>query len=201
MKKMYLILAATMMMAVVTGATAQDVIVMNDAEETRVNDMIYTMCNSVASVDGTLEEETAKPVIAPSIVEYGNFRQQVSVQRYTGTIRDYPDLYKWYRSGKSMTTAGKTLLITGGALMAGGLAVTFAAVEEDDDELVSAGAGVLLLGTVAFTVGIPLTIVGSIQRGRASKAYRRAIAETQPQATPHLQLNVYGNGVGLAFAF
>ncbi|MDR0844216.1 MAG: hypothetical protein LBN71_03270 [Tannerella sp.] len=74
-------------------------------------------------------------------------------------------------------------------------------IEEDDDETGVAATGVMLLGTAAFTVGIPLTIVGSIRRGQVSRAYRRAISETQVQQTPHLQLNVYGNGVGLAYAF
>jgi hypothetical protein len=203
MKRVIILMCTGCLTLLASACFAQDAIVMNDAEEIRISDSIYAACNSVADVASFFEEETADPVTIPSAVAYGSFLQQVGQQSVgtTGTIRDYPDLYRQYRSGKRKATIGTALLITGGVFMVGGVAAAFAAVDEENDELGAAGAGVLLLGTAAVSVGIPFMIVGNIRKGKASRAYRRAISETQPQETPHLQLNLYGNGAGLSFVF
>jgi hypothetical protein len=113
-------------------------------------------------------------------------------------MKNRPDLYRQYGSGNRQARLGGIFMIVGGVMAGGGL---IGMVASEDSESYDICAGFFITGDVILTVGIPITIVGSVKRGRALRAYQNSVyGETKP-AAPHLQLNLHGNGLGLAYVF
>jgi tetratricopeptide (TPR) repeat protein len=103
-----------------------------------------------------------------------------------------PDLYRQYRSGKKRENAGLVLALLGtGAALTG-----FIALSEED-----AGIAIGSAGSACWLVGSIVGFSGSIKQGRTLQAYQNRVHGEARSDTPHFQLNLHGNGLGLAFVF
>jgi len=111
-----------------------------------------------------------------------------------------PALYSQYRSGKKMQTTGWILLGTGAAATFFGV-VLLADADPVDDELYLYGTTALTIAGIAcLATSVPMLIIGGGKKSRAVGNFNRQFQLTQ-HATPHFQMNVYPNRVGLAYVF
>jgi hypothetical protein len=120
---------------------------------------------------------------------------------------DAPDLYRSYRSGKTLSGLGMGFTIGGLAMMVIGVATADTDTQSSGTQttvyLSGDGAAVFGLGLVFTLVGTPIWIVGSAKKRNAKNAYFREFGElnlpTLP--SPYLKLNSTSNGMGLAYVF
>jgi hypothetical protein len=144
---------------------------------------------------------TSTPVTTPAATQNTRTTQPYMQPEniLTQMRRDNPILYQQYQSAGRTRRTGSFLLISGGIVMAGGL---IAVGSGEVDNVIGLGAAATVVGGICMTAGIPITIIGSARKGRALQTYERSIyGEVQPDALPRFQLNLHGNGLGLAYVF
>ncbi|MDR1330707.1 MAG: hypothetical protein LBK07_01225 [Tannerella sp.] len=105
------------------------------------------------------------------------------------------ELHRQYLHAAKHSKRGLIVLISGAALIGVG-AAAYASRDTSDDALSVAGSISLIAGAGCVGYGVPTFIIGSIRKGTL-REYRN-VAEAN---TPRLQLNLYGNRVGLAYVF
>ena len=96
----------------------------------------------------------------------------------------HPDLYSKYKGGRTLSNIGWFFAICGP------LVLTF-----DKDIITGVTFAVAGVG-----IGVPCIISGNKAKNRALDEYLRQFNAINP-ATPHFQINVYPNRVGLAYVF
>jgi hypothetical protein len=205
---------------------AQDVIVTRDAKKisakiTEVNPddvkyrnfdnpdgPTYTLLKSqIASIlyqNGTVETfeaEAGTPATQPSATPSAatqpaavNFNQQQQAGRQPrSSIRDYPVHYAEYSRGKLQRRRGVLAIIAGVIVVAAG------GIDPDND------GGVFEIcigaGAVCTATGITAIVIGGNKKRRAVNNYLREAAGLPAGNTSYLQLNLHGNGLGLAYVF
>ena len=122
--------------------------------------------------------------------------------------RDDPILFRQYRSGVSKTAHGWAFIGTGLVLNGIGIGVIVDGTNKgygyytyDDTDQIVAGYITTLVGDVFLTIGIPTAIVGKVRRVRALNAYEQKIYYGETKRDTHFKINLYGNGLGLAYVF
>ncbi|MDR2120897.1 MAG: hypothetical protein LBP64_08525 [Tannerella sp.] len=206
---------------------AQDVIVTRDAKKinakvTEVNlDNIryrnfdnpdgptYTLPKSqILSIlyqNGTVEtfDDAGKQAAQPDVVQptpaVVNRRQPQTAQPLSNSIRDYPVYYAEYSRGRSLQTRGIILLISGGVMVGSGTALVLSA--GGDDDATGVGGTAIIVGGACVIASVPVMITGGNKKRRAMHSYLQEVSELPAKRAPHLQLNVHGNGLGLAYVF
>jgi len=118
--------------------------------------------------------------------------------------RDNPELYLQYQSAQKQAKTGRIQTIAGGVLVATGAGLMIESVVRfgkslEIDPLFIIGAPLLITGDVMLAIGIPKTVRGGIRKRRALNTYKRNLYSTQPAS--QFQLNIHGNGLGLAYVF
>ena len=159
----------------------------------------------VAPVAATTE---ALPPVTPAATTSAPVvRNQQTVQpRLTGKDllvnmeKEDPTLYRQYQSGQKQAKLGSLLLISGGALTIGGVIATYALVDVNYT-LATVGYAATVVGGLGMTAGVPFTIIGNIKKGRAVRQYTGNLHGEAKQNAPQFQLNLHGNGLGLAYVF
>ena len=124
-----------------------------------------------------------------------------------------PLIYSKYQSGEKMRTAGMILSGLGGAMSLSGFIMRCAndyyephiygvpTRKTNDNSLKRAwGMRLMVAGGVCIVTGVPLWIVGSSKKNRAVSDFNKQNYLLQ-QPTPHFQLNMHPNGIGLAYVF
>lgn len=204
---------------------AQDVIVTKDARkisakvtEVNVNDIkyknfdnmdgpTYTLLKSdIASIlyqNGQVEtfetQSTQTQATLPTPVQS---QSQVTIQpnQLTGgnilsrMQKDDPILYQQYIKGRRQARMGTFLMIIGGGMTGLGIGGIVSG-----DEAVEIGAVFAVAGGLCLSAGIPIRIIGGTKKNNALNTYRRKYTSTQ--STPYFQINLHGNGMGLAYVF
>jgi hypothetical protein len=56
-------------------------------------------------------------------------------------------------------------------------------------------------GTTCVVAGIPIMIIGGSKKRNAMNSYLQQVSESPVKNAPYLQLNLHGNGMGLACVF
>ena len=202
---------------------AQDVIITKDSKkinakvtEVNVSDIkykkfdnldgpIYTILKSnIVSIlyqNGQVEafESTSQSSQARSSSPIQTSQGTANIQNFSfsNMQKDDPMLYRQYSTGRKQSAFGSFMLIFGGAMCIGGVA---AIAFGEEDEVVGAGLAFSVAGGICATAGIPLVIIGGTKKNNALNEYRRKY-NTTAQNNPHFQLNMYGNGLGLAYKF
>ena len=107
--------------------------------------------------------------------------------------KEDPTLYQRYHSGHKTSVVGRGLLFSGVGLAAiGGV---MALTGNPDAAIVFTDVGV-----VSVVASIPVMIIGSSKKRKAINIiYHRKYIATQ--ITPHFQLNLHSNSMGLAYVF
>ena len=136
---------------------------------------------------------TSTPVPTPTQTTAPMQSQRFSLSNMQ---KDDPILYQQYLSGRKQSGFGSVLLVAGGVMSIGGVV---AVATGEVDNVVSIGTAAVVTGGVCVTAGIPLVIIGGTKKNNALNAYRRKYTSTQ--TVPHFQLNMQGNGLGLAYVF
>ena len=93
-------------------------------------------------------------------------------------------------------TIDMTLVVSGGIMSVVGVVVL--SVQDIRDDVIM-GTAFSVAGGLCLGGGIPLMIVGGTKKNNALNMYRRQYTSTQ--TTPYFQLNLHGNGMGLAYVF
>jgi len=223
--KVRVLIVVGWLISLTSACFAQDVIVTKDARkinakvtEVNVNDIKYKNFDNLDGPTYTL----LKSDIASIVYQNGQVETfeptnaqtqavtQTPVQRppqgtlqplTSGNIlsrmqKDDPILYQQYMRGRKQAGNGIILVIVGGVLTVGGaVAVTTAEV----DNVFSIGLAASVCGGIMLTGGIPLMIIGGTKKNNALNTYRQKY--TSDLTTPHFQLNLHGNGLGLAYVF
>ncbi|MDR3267450.1 MAG: hypothetical protein LBT83_00050 [Tannerella sp.] len=119
--------------------------------------------------------------------------------RNTGNIvdrmqKENPTLYLQYRNANKQCKMGRVFLISGGVLAVVGLAALSNSGVADDAAGTVGTIGVIV-GTACVAVGLPNTIIGGSRKRRALRTFNRE------KSTSHFQINLNGNGIGLACMF
>ena len=112
-------------------------------------------------------------------------------------------LYQRYSSGMSMRSGAVTLILFG-ILGTGGGIVTLVndakEAEKNNEDLLWRGPIITIAGLVFVSAGIPISIVGKAKKNNALKNYCQQSYSLQA-TSPHFQMNVYPNRVGIAYVF
>ena len=218
------LLLALCIIAISCTCFAQDIIVTKDAKrinakvtEVNVDNVryknfdnqdgpVYTLLKSeIASIvyqNGqvdTFASESSKPVVPNQTPRQTTANNRTQIESSGNLLTDMqtysPALYSQYKSGKKSQTIGWILLGGGTGMVIGGIAC-FA----DEFPLEALGATFLLVGTSCLVTSVPMLIIGGSKKSRAVGAFGRQYQLTQ-SVTPHFQMNVYTNRVGLAYVF
>jgi hypothetical protein len=204
---------------------AQDVIVTKDSRkinakvtEVNVDDIkyknfdnqegpTYTLPKSeIASIlyqDGKVEtfkteSATAQAAVSSSVQTPKSTRTYYSKRELAFRLeKEDPILFQQYKSGKRTAAIGRGLFWGGmGVAAIGGIWLASIGHNYEDEE-----TGVILIagGSVSMLTGIPVMIIGGAKKRRALNLYHRR--NLLNETTPHFQLNMHGNGLGLAYVF
>jgi hypothetical protein len=103
------------------------------------------------------------------------------------------NLYLKYRSGRKMAGWGTPLAIVGVTGSATG-----AFLGEYDETL---SVSMVIIGSAFTATGIWLVVAGKRKKNDALREYHKNYTETPVKDAPRFQLNMHGNGVGLAYVF
>ncbi|GHT79291.1 hypothetical protein FACS189464_4000 [Bacteroidia bacterium] len=122
---------------------------------------------------------------------------------------NHPDLFKSFYRGHRRIHGGRFLAIVGGlATLAGGGLLIYDGLQDDipkEPDIRVAGTASLVAGQVLLGGGIAIIITGSNQKRKAKNAYMQRYGYINTDYNQSFQsclkLNVYGNGVGLAYVF
>ena len=104
-----------------------------------------------------------------------------------------PTLYRRYQSGKRLVVVGGGLLVAGGVML-GISALSYRSGEPSDFTFIFEWGGL-----ICVPASIPVMIIGGSRKRKTVNIYHRKYIATQ--TVPHFQLNMHGNGVGLAYMF
>jgi hypothetical protein len=217
MRKKKLFLIVCCLSAMMSACFAQDVIVTRDSKkinakvtEVNITDIkyknfdnpdgpTYTLLKSdIASIlyqNGSVETFEAEKPAPESPVATSLIQTNQQVKR--GNLSDNFILYQKYRSGRKQTTIGLIVALTGVAIGGG---ITAVGIENgyDVEEYLPAA---MLVGGACIATGVPLMIIGNTKKRSALREYERTLSETPVKDAPRFQLNMHGNGVGLAYVF
>ena len=99
-----------------------------------------------------------------------------------------------------MSRGGKTALVVGSAcIIFGG---TMMLVLNERHLGYQVGCSTLIIGGVVFIVGIPAGIIGGATKRSVQNAFsEKYLGTTQPKGKGQFQLQLSGNGIGLAHVF
>jgi hypothetical protein len=111
------------------------------------------------------------------------------------TIRDYPVYYEQYRRGRSTQTMGIVSLVSGVIVGGVGCSLILGGFESDY------WTYPVLVGGAFIVASVPIMIIGGSKKRSAMNEYLRNVSEAPTQNAPHFQLNLHGNGLGLAYVF
>jgi hypothetical protein len=126
-----------------------------------------------------------------------------------GMQEDQPELYRQYMRSQRQAKWGFGLLIGGGVCLVGGYVGVVLSTyktylnifnnKNEEDEGFTVSGLFMVAGVACIATGTPLLVVGSVNKGRASRAYKRTLAGQTPNA--HFQINAHRDGLGLAYVF
>jgi hypothetical protein len=154
-----------------------------------------------ATIETEPSFDTAVPAFARIIPMITSGEMQYQRVNPVEVMRiNYPALYAQYSSGRRLQTGGAILTGLGGGAILLGFVIMNAGVAEDDDEIIGGGAVLTTAGVVSLGVGIPLLAVGGGKKRRAIREFNRQHYATQ-SSSPHFQLKVHPDRVGLAYVF
>lgn len=111
--------------------------------------------------------------------------------------------YKLFKKGKVQKQVGTAFLATGSAVTAAGLACLIflpSTCSCSYDAVYTAGVVGVLAGPAFLATGIPLFCVGKLNKRQSYEAYNESFNPKTADA-PELNLNFYGNSLGLALRF
>ena len=111
--------------------------------------------------------------------------------------------YKLFKKGKVQKQIGTAFIVTGCTATAAGIACLFSlpnACSCSYDAVYTAGVVGVLAGPVFLATGIPLFCVGKLNKRQSYEAYNESFNPKTADA-PELNLNFYGNSLGLALRF
>jgi hypothetical protein len=111
--------------------------------------------------------------------------------------------YKLFKKGKVQKQIGTAFIATGSAVTAAGIACLFFLPDICScsyDAVHTAGVVGVLAGPAFLATGIPLFCVGKVNKRQSYEAYNEAFNPKTADA-PELNLNFYGNSLGLALRF
>ena len=136
-----------------------------------------------------------------------NFNVQLSKEELRQEMAlNAPQLYKKYKTGRTLSGIGMGLTL-------GGVAAVIAGIASGDNETVKeggrttiylsgSGAAFASIGTACILAGIPLWIIGGTKKRKAQNRYIRDFSyEVAAKPLPYIQLNAVRNGIGLAYVF
>ena len=107
-------------------------------------------------------------------------------------------IYRQYKKGMSLRTTG--WIVAGSGVIVAALASWETFNEATNDKERRRGYIGMAAGGFFVCTGVPLFIVGGNKKNCALDEFNRQYYSSQP-ANPHFQMNVYPNGVGLAYKF
>ena len=113
---------------------------------------------------------------------------------------NYPALYSQYNSGRRLKSTGWALTGIGIGTFVLGVALGTDGSENGNIEQEDAGVVITAAGIILVATGIPILAVGAGKRRRALNAFNNQYY-SYDQPTPQFQLNLYPNGMGLAYVF
>ena len=113
---------------------------------------------------------------------------------------NHPELYRRFHTGQNLSRAGRSLLIPGGIIFAGGLGLLIAGAVDYNEDLLLAGAIAFTAGNTIILVSIPLSAVGGGLKKSVQNEYKRKYLGTT-HSKGQFQLQLSGNGIGLAYVF
>ncbi len=111
--------------------------------------------------------------------------------------------YKLFKKGKVQKQIGTAFIATGCTATAAGIACLFFlpnACSCSYDAVYTAGVVGVLAGPAFLATGIPLFCVGKLNKRQSYEAYNESFNPKTADA-PELNLNFYGNSLGLALRF
>lgn len=111
--------------------------------------------------------------------------------------------YKLFKKGKVQKQIGTAFIVTGSAVTAAGIACLFSLPDVCScsyDAVHTVGVVGMLAGPAFLATGIPLFCVGKVNKRQSYEAYNEAFKPKTADA-PELNLNFYGNSLGLALRF
>jgi hypothetical protein len=111
--------------------------------------------------------------------------------------------YKLFKKGKVQKQIGTAFIVTGCTATAAGIACLLFlpnACSCSYDAVNTAGVVGVLAGPAFLATGIPLFCVGKLNKRQSYEAYNESFNQKTADA-PELNLNFYGNSLGLALRF
>ena len=111
-------------------------------------------------------------------------------------------LYQQYLSGKSLNRGSNLLITLGSIVIVPGIIFCIVGEAErghSDENYFTPGIALTVAGVACISAGIPMKRNANKKINNSLDTYRRIYYSTQ--STPHLQFNMYGNGMGLAYVF
>ena len=213
---------ALCIIAISCNCLAQDIIVTKDARKinakvTEVNvdnvryknfdnqdGPVYTLLKSdIASIvyqNGQVDTFTsesstpAAPTQTPrQRVQAGRTPIESSGNLLTDMQTYSPALYSQYVSGKKLATTGWIFLGSGVAANIVGILMFTA-----DENIL--GTAWIVAGEIFLATSVPLLIIGGSRKNRSVRTFNSQYQITQSDS-PHFQMNVYPNRVGIAYVF
>jgi hypothetical protein len=143
----------------------------------------------------------ATPSVATQPAAVNSNRQQQAGRQPRSSIRDYPVYYAEYSKGRSMRTRGVVLLISGAGMAVCGMAIGLSGDADGEDGATALGGVFMAAGSGCIIASIPVMIIGGGKKRRAMNSYLKQVSESPVRNAPHLQLNLHGNGLRLAYVF
>jgi hypothetical protein len=124
-----------------------------------------------------------------------------------------PEIYSQYRTGIMKEISGIVVGAAGvGFIAMGGLCMIMPEggssyvsmgpfrVESDNGNLKKVGPVLMAIGAVGLGVGIPLMISGGNKRKQILENFKSQ-HYSSPNSSAYFQMNLYSNGVGIAYVF
>jgi hypothetical protein len=112
---------------------------------------------------------------------------------------DEPALYQQYGSVKRLNNGGNLFIALSIPATITGIICLIGGDDSNDSGMVTTGTVLTAAGVAFLAVGIPMKSIAGRKMNNVLDTYRRMYYSTQ--STPHFQLNMYGNGLGLAYVF
>jgi hypothetical protein len=129
-----------------------------------------------------------------------NFLSMSDEQKALFLRDNHPELYQRFLEGLLRSKRGKNCIGVGSVFSIAGAIGMIKGVRDNNTDIIGVSTVILVLGQGFVITGIPLRATGTGIKKSVQNNYMRNYAG-QKQRQNEFKINIYGNGVGLAYVF